>query len=267
MTHKVLLGASILAIMAAFPALAETQVKAGAEVSTGAKIENTLEKAGAKIESAADTAADKTKEAYQDVKAYFTNDDDIKAVSSINVDAALTADELIGTTIQNPKGEEIGKIEDIIVNADGDATAVVVNDGGILGLGGKMAAFDYDIMQGFTASDNMMVKLNESSIKNAKAFDADAMAAGSFSVKKLSDAKIVDANGKAVADVDTIAFDGDDADYVVAHFNDILGMGGDKVAMDFDALTLTNTNGKYTFKLNAEQTAQFRSEKEATKAN
>lgn len=267
MTHKILLGASLIAVMAAFPALAETEAKAGAEASTGVKIENTLEKAGHEIEKAADTAATKTKGAYNDVKAYFTNDNDIKAVSSFNVDTALTADKLIGTSIQNPKGEKIGKIEDIIVNADGDATAVVVNDGGVLGLGGKMAAFDYDILEGFTANENVMVKLSEDSIKNAQAYDPDAMAAGSFSTKKLADAKIVDANGKAVADVETIAFDGDDADYVVAKFNDILGMGGDKVAMDFDALTLTNASGKYTFKLNAQQSAQFEAKKGATKAN
>lgn len=257
----------MLSILAAFPAFAETQVKADAETSTGIKIEKSLEDAGHKIENAADKAANKTKEAYKDVKAYFTNDADIKAVSSINVDTALTADKLIGTSIQNPKGEKIGSIEDIIVDADGDATAVVVNDGGVLGLGGKMAAFDYGILQGFTAGDNVMVKLSEDSIKNAQAFDPDALAEGSFSVKKLADAKVLDANGKAVADVDTIAFEGNDADYVVAQFNDILGLGGDKVAMDFDALTVTNTNGKYAFKLNAEQSAQFNAKKSAKKAN
>ncbi len=266
MTNKVLMGASVLAVLAAFPAFAETNVKAGAEVSTGQKIENALGKAGTKIETTAEKAADKTKAAYTDVKAYFTDDDDINVVSSVNVSTSLTADQLIGTAVQDPAGKEIGKIEDILVDADGDAEAIVIDDKGVLGLGGKKAAFDYDVMEGFAKDKDVVVKLNENSIKQAQAFDDAAMPADRYSVKKLSGAKVVDANGKAVADVETIAFTGDDADYVVVAFNQILGIGGQKAALDFDALDIVNANGKYSFKLDAAQTAQFDSHRKAEKS-
>jgi len=284
MTNRILLSASFLAILAAFPAFAaETNTKA--DVSAGAKIESTLDNAGEKISNTADKAAAKTeaayeatkaksKEAYSDVKAYFSDDDDVAIVSDFNMGARLEAGDLIGATIQNPKGEEIGTIEDILVNAEGDAQTVIVNDKGVLGLGGKLAAFDADIMEGFNKDNEVIAKLTEASLKNAKAFDFEAngnklggIPTGQFSVKKILDSKVVDANGKAVADVDTVVFEDDDADYVIVTFNKILGIGGDKAALNFEALNLAEANGKYSFKLNSQQTAQFESNKEAQKAN
>lgn len=297
MTHKILMGASVLAVLAAFPALAETKVDANA--STEAKVEAKLDaageaikenakKAGEAIERKTEQAGAATREAYEDtkaaskdaygdVKAYFSDDKDIKAVSSLNVKGRLTADEIIGAGVENPAGEKIGKIEDILVDNEGDAETVIINDGGVLGLGGKLVAFDYDIIEGFTGDKDVVVKLTEKSIKEAKRFEYEApktpdakisvMPASQFSVKKISDAKVVDAQGKAVANVDTVAFEGDDADYVIVTFNKILGMGGDKAALDFEAVDLTNNNGKYQFKLNQQQTAQFENHKEQTKAN
>jgi sporulation protein YlmC with PRC-barrel domain len=284
MTNKILMGASLLAILAAFPALAETK----AEVSTETKIENKLDsagesikenakKAGEAIERQTDKAAAATKEKYGDMKAYFSDDKDIKAISSVDVNTRLTADELIGTNVEDPSGKNIGSIEDILVDKEGDAETVVINDGGVLGLGGKLVAFDYDIIEGFTGDEDVVVKLDEKSIEQAKRFEYKApekadpkiatMPAAQYSVKKIIDAKVVDTKGKAVANVDTVSFEGDDADYLIVTFNKILGMGGDKAALDFEALDLVDTNGKYTFKLSTQQTAQFENYKSETKSN
>ncbi len=297
MTNKILMGASVLAVLAAFPAFAETKVDANA--STEAKVEAKLDQAGDSIKENAKKAGEAidrqteragaatreayedtkaaSKEAYSDVKTYFSDDKDIKAVSSLDVKGRLTADELLGATVENPSGENIGKIEDILVDKEGDAETVVINDGGVLGLGGKLVAFDYDIIEGFTGDKDVVVKLTEKSIKDAKRFEYEApktadakisvMPASQFSVKKIIDAKVVDAQGKAVANVDTVAFEDDDADYVIVTFNKILGMGGDQAALDFEAIDLVNNNGKYQFKLNSQQTAQFETHKATTKAN
>lgn len=299
MTNKILMGASILALLAAFPAFAETKANVEAETSTGAKVENTLERAGDKVKAQAEKAGEAidrhteragnatreayedtksaTKDAYGEVKAYFSDDDDIKAMSSVNVAARLTADELIGTKVEDAAGKNLGKIEDILVDAEGDAETVVINDGGVMGLGGKLVAFDYDIIEGFNGDKDVVVKASEKAIKEAKRFEYEApstpdpkiavMPAAQYSIKKLLDAKVVDAQGKAVAKVETIAFEDDDADYLVVSFDKILGMGGEKAALDFEALEIVNNNGKYTFKLNSQQTAQFETQKAATKAN
>lgn len=154
---------------------------------------------------------------------------------------------------------------------------MIINDNA-LGLGGKLAAFDYDVIEGIRANDNAAVKLTEADIKAAKRFEykadakADAntmiMPAGQFSVKKISDAKVFDANGKAVADVDTVAFEDDDAEYVIVTFNKILGVGGDKAALNMEALDLAQKpNGDYAFTLTQNQSAQFENAKDAKKAN
>lgn len=276
MTKTILMGASFLALLAAYPAFAaDTSINANTNVSTESKIENTLDKAGDSIKKTSEEASNAVKAKYSDVKAYFSDKNDVAAITSVNVHDRLTADELIGTEVQDPSGKEIGKIADILVNKSGEAQRVIINDGGILGLGGKMASFDYGIIQGFSKDKDVQVKLTEDSIKAATAFDenakADAKVAGipadMYSVKKIIGSKVVDDKGKAVAKVDTVAMDSDNADYLIVTFNKILGVGGDKAALNFDALDLTNNNGKYTFKLNTQQTAQFENYKETTKAN
>lgn len=291
MTKTILMGVSLLAIMAAFPAFAETSTNANAQATVkaestlGEKAEKALDKAGAKIESAADTAGtkidnaavktkDAAKEAYSDVKAYFNDDDDIKVTSSVSVLKKNTADALIGTSVQDVSGKTIGKIHDIIIDDEGDAEWVILEDSGVLGLGTKLAAFDYDVIEGYNKDRDVVVKLTAPQIKSAKAFDYVAKAnvttipAGKYSVAKLLDATVVGPDGKKVADVDTIAFEGDDAEYVIVTFNQILGLGGEKAALNIDALDIaTDAKGNHSFKLNSQQTAQFESYKGAPKAN
>ncbi len=275
MTKKILMGASVLALLIAAPAFAEG-TKTNTEPSTSAKIEAKMEKAGDSIERAAEKTKEGAKEAYSDVKAYFSDDKDVHAVSSVNVRDRMTSDELIGTVVQDPQGREIGKIKDILITADGDAETVIINDS-VLGLGGKLAAFDFDVIEGFSKDADVVVRLSEANIKSAKRFEYEApkqpdvsivtMPADQYSVAKIMDAKVVDPKGKAVADVDTVAFDGDDADYLIVTFNRVLGMGGDKAALNLEALDIANDKGKYSFKLNQQQTAQFENYKETTKSN
>ncbi len=270
MTKTILMGASFLALLAAFPAFAETKVHA--ETSTEAKVESTMDRAGKSIERTADKAGAAIKEAYNDVKAYF--DEDNKG-ANVNINSRLTAEELIGTTIENAKGENVGEIKDILISADGDAEMVVISDSA-LGLGGKMAVFDYDVIEGFNADNNAVVKLSEAQIDAAKRFEYEAdkadantttMPANHLSLAKILDSKVYDANGKAVADIDTVAFDDDDADYIVVTFNKVLGVGGDKAALNIDALDVKPKGDNYAFTLTQSQSAEFKSAKDAAKAN
>lgn len=276
MTKTILLGASMLAIVTAFPAFAETAVKT--DTSAEVKVEKALEKTGDAISNAAKKTEATVKDAYSDVKAYFADEDDVKAVSSINVSNRNTAKALLGTGVQNAEGKTIGKIQDVLVDADGDAETVIIQDNaGILGLGSKLAAFDFDVIEGYNKSNDVVVKLSEQSIKAAKPFDFDANAAakasvptttvpqGQYALSKILSADVIGPDGKKVATVENVAFNGDDADYVIVAFNQILGMGGDKAALNMEALNLIEKDGKYTFQLSSDQTAQFHNYK--TKSN
>lgn len=49
----------------------------------------------------------------------------------------IRGENLIGATVINPEGEEVGKVKDILFDTSGTATGVVLSVGGILGVGAK----------------------------------------------------------------------------------------------------------------------------------
>lgn len=277
--RKILFGASFIALFAAYPALAaDVKADAKAETSLGTKIENGLDqtgdaisdtanKAGEAIDEKTEQAGAALKETYTDMKAYFTDENDVKAVSSLNVHKDISANFLLGADVKGPKNQEVGDIQDILVDKDGSAKRVIVNDGDIFGLGGKEASFDYSVVRGINPDKDVIVNISEAAVKTATPYDSDKIPAGLYSVKKIVGSKVVDHTGKAIAKVDDVIFDKDDADYLIVTFDTILGMGGDKVALNYDALEMANNGGKYIYKLNASQTAQFEIHKESTKSN
>jgi hypothetical protein len=254
MTNKILLGASVLALIAAYPAFAQTNAQGTVEADTsaGAQIEETLEKTGAAIESAAEKASAKTKEAYQDVKAYFSNDDDVTAVTSVNVSNAMTSDKLIGQTIQIADGGIKADIEDIFVDENGAVKTVIVDRNG------DSVALDGAVLSNVKMNNDNAIIIGKEVFDQATPFKAEAMETGLFSVKRLDGAKILNAEGKAVASAEDIIIEGNNARYVIAAFNQIFNLGGDEIALNFRALELVNTEDKYSFRMNAEQSAQFK---------
>ena len=59
----------------------------------------------------------------------------------------LATARLAGTTVFNAKAETIGRINDIVLGADGRAVAVVITVGGVVGLGGKQVALPYSALK------------------------------------------------------------------------------------------------------------------------
>lgn len=56
----------------------------------------------------------------------------------------MRADSLIGMTVYNTAGEEVGQVKDILVDQDGKATGVVLSIGGVLGIGAKSVGLVWD---------------------------------------------------------------------------------------------------------------------------
>lgn len=59
----------------------------------------------------------------------------------------LSVTRLAGTRIYNSKAEQIGTINDIVLGADGRAASVVVNVGGIAGVGSKQVAMPFSALK------------------------------------------------------------------------------------------------------------------------
>lgn len=57
--------------------------------------------------------------------------------------SGFRASELIGATVENARGENVGEINDIILGQDGNANAALIGVGGFLGLGEKNVAVQF----------------------------------------------------------------------------------------------------------------------------
>lgn len=54
------------------------------------------------------------------------------------------ATDFIGRELQNPQGETIGQVEDLIITNSDDVVQVIVSVGGFLGIGEKLVAISYE---------------------------------------------------------------------------------------------------------------------------
>ncbi len=56
----------------------------------------------------------------------------------------MRAEKLIGTSVYNADGQEVGSVEDIVFDKDGKIVGVVLKVGGLLGMGGKSVGIAWD---------------------------------------------------------------------------------------------------------------------------
>ena len=59
----------------------------------------------------------------------------------------MTADELIGQNVINENGEDVGTIEDIVLNANDKAVLAILSVGGFLGIGDKNVAVPFEQLE------------------------------------------------------------------------------------------------------------------------
>lgn len=110
------------------------------------------------------------------------------------------AGRLVGTDVLNGKGEIIGKVSDVVLNASGQAQAVVVGVGGFLGVGAKDVAVPYSAIRiGDVVESRRLVVLNvtKDDLKAAPSYKATDPSTADRLKKKAGDwAKI--AKDKAI---------------------------------------------------------------------
>lgn len=220
--------------------------------------------------SAVTKAGDAVAKAADDVKALFLGKDS-KKLEPVLIRRSMTAEGLLGQPLRNPEGERIATIKDVIVDKGGTAKLVVVSDSGPLGIGGKVAAFDYDRVVTQDADGQTVVSLSQDMIDHAKDFSYDqkdwakakVIPAGSISVKNLLKGDVLDNTGKKVASVENVYLRNGEVSQVIVGFDKILGMGGELAALDFNDLQIVKKKDEVNFKLNAQQSSTFRNFKKA----
>ena len=58
-----------------------------------------------------------------------------------------TAEALIGRTVENGNGDNLGEINNVVVNENGNVVAVVIGVGGFLGIGEKDVGVPFDVLE------------------------------------------------------------------------------------------------------------------------
>ncbi|MCC7305676.1 MAG: PRC-barrel domain-containing protein [Alphaproteobacteria bacterium] len=221
------------------------------------------------VSEAADQAGEAAKDAYENIKAAVIGENEGQ-VTTVTIDSRTTAAGMIGQPVYNVRNEKIATIRDIIVNAGGEATTVVVADGGVFGFGAKLAAFDYNLVSQRQQNGDVIMPLSEETIKKAAEFSYDrkdigkadvrVIPDGSLSVATLLKGQIVNPQNETVAEVDNISFEQGSVKNIIVAFDQTLGMGGKKAAVPYDDVKLVrqdNDNDNVDFQLSANQATQF----------
>jgi len=96
----------------------------------------------------------------------------------------LTASTLTGDRVRNGAGEDLGKVEQIMIDiSSGRVAYVVLSFGGFLGIGDKLFAVPWDAMRLDQGEHQFILDVDRETLDNAPGFDKNAwpdMADASF---------------------------------------------------------------------------------------
>ena len=221
--------------------------------------ENTKKAVSETAEDVSDAASD----AYQNVKAALISED--AEVQPVTFSTRVTASGMIGQPVYNHKGDRVAQVNDIILDKDGNAKMVILSDAGFFKMG-KLVAFDYSLISQRSKDGDVIMPLTETTIDKAQNFsydpreasaDSRVMPADGISVAKLLDAKLIDPNNKEVAEVDNLTFSGGEADRLIVTYDQTLGMGGKKAALEYEDLTLVRDGQDIDVQLSTKQSTRF----------
>lgn len=286
MKLKILGAVSALAILMAVTAYTEAnagsvtetpQVNAAASASasdntiglsanTKADLKDDWEKTRETLKTQTRDLQADSKDAYQDIKAKLIDQNE-KTADDMTIATGITAKGLLGQPINDVHGKKIGTVKDIILNSEGDAELVVVSDGGFMGVGDKLAAFDYNLVMRQEENGDVIMPLSDDIVKKVAEFSynpkessdkVQVIPANGYSVAELLKGKLVNPKDESLGNIENIAFRSGEAAEVIVAFDQKLGVGGEHAAFDFDDLTLAKTrDGNLNFRLNDYQSAKF----------
>ncbi|HVL75819.1 MAG TPA: PRC-barrel domain-containing protein [Noviherbaspirillum sp.] len=85
----------------------------------------------------------------------------------------VRASELIGKDVTNPQGQDLGRIEDLIIDvANSQVRYAIVSHGGVLGIGNQMAAFPPVMFRPGREEGEVMLNVSQQQLEQAPRFDA-----------------------------------------------------------------------------------------------
>ena len=68
--------------------------------------------------------------------------------------------ELIGAEVKTTDDEDVGEVQDLIINERGQVVAIVIGVGGVLGMGEKNVAITWDKLMRSGQSDDLALRID-----------------------------------------------------------------------------------------------------------
>lgn len=84
----------------------------------------------------------------------------------------MRADKMIGMKVYNPDGQEVGKVKDVLFDPNGNIKGVVLNVGGVLGIGAKPVGLQWKELDVQPASNVVKVNYTKEQLEAAPSFQA-----------------------------------------------------------------------------------------------
>lgn len=84
----------------------------------------------------------------------------------------LSASTLKGDKVRNPRGEDLGNLEEIMLDLDtGRVAYAVLSFGGLLGMGDKLFAIPWQALNVDTENEEISLDISKKTLENAPGFD------------------------------------------------------------------------------------------------
>lgn len=89
-----------------------------------------------------------------------------------NRTGVLSAGTITGSRVMNPSGEDLGKLEDLMLDLDrGRVAYAVLSFGGFMGMGDKLFAIPFQALKHDGDRNRFVLNVDKERLKNAPGFD------------------------------------------------------------------------------------------------
>ncbi len=88
--------------------------------------------------------------------------------------AVISASTVCGTAVVNPSGEDLGKVEEVMLDVgDSRIAYVVLSFGGLFGIGSKLFAIPWESLRYDHGEERYVLDVDKERLKDAPSFDKD----------------------------------------------------------------------------------------------
>lgn len=250
MTKTLMTAASALVLMTTGPAMADNMnsTNSANQPVTQSDMERNWEQTKDAVSNAAVSAAETAEAAYQEASNWIDTQTDIDTY--MDDPMRMSGVDMMGMPVYNQSDEQIGSVADVVLNQNGDVDQVVIEHGGVMGIGSEQTAVSYNALDMRTGNQSgLETEMTQDQMASVPAFRESQLTQGMYLASNLIDSNVVNEDLQAMASVENIIFEDGEASKLVVSFNDG-SMAPAEWLVDFEDADITmNANNRATFQV------------------